>query len=83
MDRNANRQDHAEASLKDMKWPWTVPLEEAAFSCRDAVCNFKGKKRWSKKEGKVVTVQRSGRKWKYDETCDSINLGHCHTGGES
>lgn len=51
-----------------------------AFSCRDAVCNFKGKKRWSKKEGEVVTVQREGRKWKYDETCDSPNLGHVHTG---
>jgi len=27
-----------------------------------------------------VTVQREGRKWKYDETCDSTNVGHCYTG---
>lgn len=29
MDRNANTQDHTEASLKDMEWPWPLPLEEA------------------------------------------------------
>lgn len=27
-----------------------------------------------------MTVRREGRKWKYDETCDSPNLGHVHTG---
>lgn len=45
-----------------------------AISFGDAVCNFKGKKRWSKKEGKEVTVQEEGGEWKHGESCDSKKL---------
>lgn len=40
-----------------LAWPFGSSCSPAS-SRTDAVGNFKGKKRWSKKEGKVVTVRR-------------------------